>query len=1037
MDINKSIKTTYQKSPLPLSGLASLLICSLLYFIVAWVLKEDLLDDKTSELEQASDTAYSLLDKELNNARNAVDFLHATPPVHGITRALLNGGIDPLENVAAERWKERLTAIFSAYIKSTPSIRQLRFVSAQNNGKEIIRVEKRSDAVTVVPDELLQEKADAFYFNDIQRLKPEEIYISNIDLNREYGVLDVPIWPTFRVAKAVFDENYNFFGFIIANFDATEVLWNLTNIHSNLGLSLYITNSEGYFIVAPTKTLEFGQDLNNEDANWAALANGQPLPKASQVSQILLANETHYALSKNYLYSNRGNGQLVLISTLPKSTLDAVWQPKRLAIFIGVTLLFLVTFGFIWFYKRYLTRLISLYDDQSRYEAIVAGSSDSIINLDRNGRLKSWNESASYMFGLTLQQSEGKPITDIIPVDGRNPRLEPSLYKSIIENNQSVQLEVESYNSRGTKRVYSLSLSPVIPKDSSIAPTVAAIVRDITELKENQEEIISMNDSLEKQVIERTEQLEIATEEAVSASQTKSAFLANMSHEIRTPLNGIRGMLELLSRENLTENQVGYVSMAKNSIATLSILINDLLDLTKIESGKLDIELTELNLIETTSAIMESMSINASAKNLELLFDCADLNYEKIVSDPYRIKQILTNLVGNAIKFTHTGTITVKLASTTTSTNFNRPAIEISVSDTGIGISADQQAKLFKPFIQAKNSIAKNYGGTGLGLSISKQLANLLGGDISLRSNIGEGSEFTFTFEPEIVDPDFSFFEFPKETKINCHLIMQDSRERDILYRQFNRWEMLVSVYNDVQSCINLAAQYPIDLLVIDEHFTQDSFDELYQKLTKEQACKIIVLSNEHYSNDILEQGTIPYGFIKRPILPYPLYLLLKKLRHPNTMPKNLTKLPDTQEILDMPESNYNVLIVDDNEINRVVAEGLLVRFPVTTYSVGDGEKALSILNDETDVRFNLILMDCQMPVMNGFDATRAIRNGHAGKRVKNVPIIALTAGAMAGEREACLDAGMNDFIPKPIDPSLFESKVFQWLAKASNKNSL
>lgn len=1013
----------------PVGSVLILLLLSLvIYYGLGEFTKYNILERQKTKLLSVNQVNHAFLKNKVITSKKMAEFLQSVPSVTGITRAVLNEGVDPVSSLSSDQWKGQLEDTLTAFLQGNPEIRQIRFIGKQQNGKELVRVENRSGVVTAIPEELLQEKGDTDYFKTIEKLNPTETYLSSISLNREYGVVELPIWPTYRVAKAVYDDNYNFFGFIIINFNASTLLASLKETYSTEGLTVYLLNNDGYLLTAPTASLEFGFDLGKLSANWNTLTSGAPLPEIEEVVKVSIDGEVNYVAANRLFLSNITGGSNVLAASFSDKNITALWHEQRNIIIYFVIAIFSAVLILIVGYQRYLNRLITLYEDQSRYEAIVTGSSDSIINIDTEGRILSWNDSASYMFGLDNVKSKGKRIADLIPTPTNDKSLDRSVFKKIISDNSAISLEVESKNSLGKKQNLSISLSPVVPKGSVIKPSVAALIRDITETKENEEKITLINDSLEQQVVERTEQLELATIEAVSANETKSAFLANISHEIRTPLNGIGGMLELLAREALTDNQHSYVQMAKSSIATLSVLINDLLDLTKIESGKLDIEMTELNLVEVTSAIAETMSLKAHEKGLTILFDSADLEHELIVSDPYRIKQILTNLVGNAIKFTEQGHVLIKISSSPVVSLSDESIIDISVIDTGMGISNDQQEKLFQPFTQAQTSTARNYGGTGLGLSISKQLAALLGGEISLESTLDEGSAFTFSFTTKVLAGKALYSGFRDKIKIHGHVVMADGIEREILRKQFEKWGIQVTLHNDVQSCLSLHSGEPLDLVVADGDLLDGVFEQLYAKLEREGDSKLIVVGENSLCAKYSASGDVPCSKIARPILPFDLYTSYKKLRHPNVDPTKLTSAADEKDIQSLADANYNILVVDDNEINRFVAQGLLGKFPVKTFTANDGAQALAFLNDPSNPSIDLILMDCQMPVINGFDATREIRHGHAGSATISVPIVALTAGAMAGERDACLEAGMNDFIAKPIDPAIFENKVFYWL---------
>ena len=424
------------------------------------------------------------------------------------------------------------------------------------------------------------------------------------------------------------------------------------------------------------------------------------------------------------------------------------------------------------------------------------------------------------------------------------------------------------------------SIIPITSVDNKITGYIS-IRTDITEKKAQHQKLIDSN---------------LVAESAVIA---KSQFLAAMSHEIRTPMNGVIGMLGLMLDNQLEVEQKQRVQIAISSSKSLLNLINDILDFSKIEAGKLEIESINFDLKTMIEEFTAFMHFQAKEKDLAVIFDCSEMNESMVIGDSSRLRQVLTNIVGNAIKFTEQGEINIR--GKLTSLNSNNWQFQCTVSDTGIGIPPSKIARLFDAFSQVDVSNSRKYGGTGLGLAISNKLAKLMNGDITVSSEEGKGSCFTCTIELE---------------KCKKSLVVESSDKA------------------------------------------------------------------------ILSEITVP------------------------EWPKNI-----------------RILIVEDNRVNQLVAQGLLKRFGLKAEVAMNGVEALALLKAGGEP-FNAILMDCQMPEMDGYEATRRIRENKYNEFIKDVPIIAMTANAMKGDREKCMVAGMNDYLTKPIDPELLLSKLIHWVMK-------
>jgi signal transduction histidine kinase/CheY-like chemotaxis protein/HPt (histidine-containing phosphotransfer) domain-containing protein len=550
-------------------------------------------------------------------------------------------------------------------------------------------------------------------------------------------------------------------------------------------------------------------------------------------------------------------------------------------------------------------------------------------------------------------------------------------------------------------------------------------------------ELRALTEDLDRKVRERTVELVAATRVAEEANQAKSEFLANMSHEIRTPLNGIIGMTELALDTGLTFEQREYLTMVKSSADALLSILNDILDFSKIEMRKLELEQIPFSIRDHLAELLKPLALRAEQKELELVCHVVPDVPNVAVGDPGRLRQVLVNLVGNAIKFTERGQILVQVEKR--ALNSDHMDLHYFVSDSGMGIPNDKQQAIFEPFKQADGSTTRRFGGTGLGLTISSTLVELMGGRIWLESAPHEGSTFHFTVKLGVTDAR------PEPPAVNLTdlrvLVVDDnSVNRRVLQDLLLRWKMRPTVVDSGAAALHALTQAsernePFALVLLDANMPEMDGFEVARRIGATPnlggATIMMLSSSGQYdeSNKCREVGIATH--LTKPVDQRELLSAIGRVLARE--PGQRAPLPSSMLPSEVPERRLRILLAEDNAVNQRLAASLLERRGHKVTIAANGREALTALEGQP---FDVVLMDVQMPEMGGFEATAAIRALEAERKAPRLPIIAMTAHAMKGDRERCLAAGMNEYLTKPLDPRQLCALVEQMAGSAASGHS-
>jgi PAS domain S-box-containing protein len=674
-------------------------------------------------------------------------------------------------------------------------------------------------------------------------------------------------------------------------------------------------------------------------------------------------------------------------------------------------------------------RTMELARSKRKMADIIDFLPDATLVIDQQGRVIAWNLAMEKLTGIPSEHILGKGDYEYgIPFYGRR---RPILIDQVLKPNPDHEENYQGFRREGNtlygetrsvhlmdEEVYLFAAASALFDADGAKVGAIETLRDITAWKK-----------IEKELIEA----KLTAEEATRA---RSDFLANMSHEIRTPMNGVIGMTSLMLQTGLDDEQLEYARTVQSSAETLLTIINDILDFSKIEAGKLEFEKIDFDLRFTLDEITEILSVKAEEKQLEFVGFVQPDVPSRLQGDPGRLRQILLNLASNAIKFTTAGEVVIEAA--LLEEDQERAKLRFTVKDTGIGIPADRLNRLFKSFSQVDSSTTRQYGGTGLGLAISKRLVEMMNGQIGVESEEGRGSDFWFTVEldkqPDAGQSQASAM-LPEDLRGKRILAVDDNAtNRKIIKSYLKAWQCRATVAPDADQAmalLTLAAENetPFEMAIIDFMMPGMDGEALGRAIKANPALKgihLILLTSRGMRGDAARARNLGFeGYLTKPIKESPLFNAIlavfgKKLEKNRPHDSGIVTL---HSLAESGKRKLQILLTEDNAVNQKVALIHLRKFGFSVDVAENGREAVEAVQKR---RYDLVLMDIQMPEMDGLEATRTIRG--AGS---DIPIIAMTANAMKGDREKCLEAGMNDYLSKPVNPKELLAKIEYWSASA------
>jgi PAS domain S-box-containing protein len=985
--------------------------------LAVWLLAETRWEEQRVALQDAVEEAAQTLQATSEEYSSDVLALSASPPIQVLTTASSTG-----DSRAALH--TQVADVFSAYMLANREVYQVRLIEAASGWRESVKLHRSAGVLTRVSEDRLQSKAAEPYVAAIMGLGEGEVARSVINLNREFGTVQTPLQPVWRFSTPLFGSDGELFGLVIINLAVDGLLQQMQA--SAAGARLFLMNADGNFLIHPQRELAFAFQTGKA-TNWQQTFQALPrinVPGLEQADRWQQGGQAYW-VARQRIELNQKPAPLVFTVATAKAEfplIQATLLQGLLALVAALICLSVVVFAQYrsWWVATSRARE-QVFQQSARqrekenafFKALVDTAPDATVVVDETGHIRIASQQAQDLFGYSKSELEGMSVNALLPIRYQQSHGAHILaYFDRPQNRQMGQgLPLFAVDAGGKEFPVDVRLAPVVLEGRVL---VTASIRNVT-------------DQLEAEMAMRS-----ALQSAKETTQAKSSFLANTSHEIRTPLNAIIGLTYLLADESLTAKQQQLVSKITTAGRSLLGIVNDVLDLAKIEASEMSLEHYPLDLRELLEELGGVFTAEIEVKNLDYQLRVDPALPEWILTDGTRLRQILLNLLSNALKFTQYGGITLQADKCPQGEGRLRDdqSLKLTVTDTGCGIAEHVIEHLFQPFAQADASTTRHFGGTGLGLSIVHKLAELMGGEVWAESEQGRGSRFFV----ELPLSPVAAGEVNQSNKNSALFVMvaeDNSADADALRSMARALGWRVEVLPDGEALVSAVVDReqrglrPPDVLIVDWQMPKldglGAIQQLAERVSPEKLPAVLVITaHESAKVKALDTRHLVQRVIEKPLASSVLFDAVNDVVATATGDKTRV-LQSTRT--DAVSANWlpgvRVLVVDDSELNLDVVSQLLERNGAEVETCLSAKQALACLQHAAE--FDVVLMDVQMPGMDGLEATRYIRHE---LNLRELPIVALTAGALVEERDKALEAGMDGYLTKPIDPSKLVNRL-------------